>query len=82
MVACQNITTNGVGNVGDVHGTETTVVAKCCLVLASIYFFFLLNNIMNFCKVSIQTSSFLFISIQFKITWNCEALVSPWSYET
>ena len=48
-IPCNNAT----GTIIDTHGhKDITLVAKCALVIGSIYFFYLLNNVMNFCQVN------------------------------
>lgn len=51
-VVTGNTTSNKDGLQRDDDGKDMTVVWKCALIIGSIYMFYLLNNLMNFCQVS------------------------------
>ena len=52
-----NVTENGNGESRTDLPKDPTIVAKCALIIISIYLFYLLNNIMNFCQVTKRTFS-------------------------
>jgi len=44
-------TTRHISNSNDAGHHDMIVVSKCALIIASIYLFYLLNNVMNFCQI-------------------------------
>ena len=52
ILAAGNTTSYKNGLQSDDGEKDMTVIWKCTLIIASIYVFYLLNNVMNFCQVS------------------------------